>query len=351
MKKVKLGIIGCGVIGINHVKGALSAPDRVELTALCDIRPEAVKAAATQYKVPKAYTNPDELLADPDVEAVVLAIPLKGRPELGVKVLKAGKHLLMEKPLVRNMAEARALLAARGERVVACCSARHSVYPSARAAAKVVSDGLLGKVRLIRARGITACGPKPKNPPPVWRVSKELNGGGILVNWGVYDLDYLLSIVGWSVRPQTVLAQTWRAPEIFRDRMAPGSDGESLYAAIVRCQGGEMIVMERGEFVASSNDVAWSIIGEKGTIHLNLIPDVGKKLLLDEATPDGVKSRVVWEGDENWDSIHITLVPDFADAILQHRAPYTSLEQGMVIQQITDAIYASAESGRAVTIE
>ena len=196
MKKVKLGIIGCGVIGINHVKGALSAPDRVELTALCDIRPEAVKAAATQYKVPKAYTNPDELLADPDVEAVVLAIPLKGRPELGVKVLKAGKHLLMEKPLVRNMAEARALLAARGERVVACCSARHSVYPSARAAAKVVSDGLLGKVRLIRARGITACGPKPKNPPPVWRVSKELNGGGILVNWGVYDLDYLLSIVG-----------------------------------------------------------------------------------------------------------------------------------------------------------
>src|SRR5262249_13069860 len=153
-------------------------------------------------------SDPDAMLADNSIDAIVLALPLKGRTDLAIKALGKGKHILIEKPAVRDVAEMKRLMSHRGDRVVALASARMRHYDSYKAIEKGFKGGALGKTRSIRSRGIKQAGPTPKNTPPVWRVNKELNGGGILVNWGVYDLDYLLGLTGWSVRPRTVLAQT-----------------------------------------------------------------------------------------------------------------------------------------------
>jgi predicted dehydrogenase len=70
----------------------------------------------------------------------------------------------------------------------------------------------------------------------------------------------------------------------------------------------------------------------------------------DTSTEEGVVSRTLWEGECDWNVLHPLPLQDFAQAILEGRPPATSLERALVIQQITDAIYASAESGRAVDI-
>ena len=208
MDPVKYGVIGCGVIGPTHMRPSRSY-DHIELVAVADLIPERAQRAAAEYGVPKVYTQGNDLIDDPEVELVVLAMPTCHRKELALRAFSRGKHVLTEKPVAMSVQQVKDMMAARGDRVVGCCSPRFRLTPSALAAQECVAGGVLGDLRVIRARAIIAAGPEPTNPPPPWRVSKGLNGGGILFNWGCYDLDYLLGLTGWTLRPRTVFGQAW----------------------------------------------------------------------------------------------------------------------------------------------
>src|SRR5688500_11241665 len=115
-KKLKIGIIGSGGIAQScHMKGYASMPDDVEMVAVCDISEETCQKAAGAYGVTKTYTDYRELLADPEVDAVSVATPNKHHLEPTVAALKAGKHVLCEKPLGMNADECRRMCAAARE--------------------------------------------------------------------------------------------------------------------------------------------------------------------------------------------------------------------------------------------
>lgn len=352
MEPVRLGIIGCGVIGNHAHLPSATRSDQLDVLAVADLLPERVQAAAEKYGVHRTYASGDELLADPDVEAVVLAMPVNERTPLAFRALAAGKHVLIEKPIAGSVADVRALLAARGDRVVGCCSPRMRLVASAQAAAECVASGALGDLRVIRARAVLPAGKAPSSPPPPWRVSKELNGGGILVNWGCYDLDYLLGICGWTLKPELVLAQAWPLADHLVARVDPCSDAENHFVALVRCAGGTVISFERGEFVSASADEAWQILGSRGSLKLWLHAGKGKRVVLDQSSAeDGVGSLTLWEGDDDGSVINQLLLEDFAQAIRAGGQPTCSLERALVIAQITEAIYRSAASGEVVRID
>ena len=110
MKPVKFGIIGCGVIGTVHLKSV----HEVANVDVADVRAEVVWETARTYQVEAAYTDADELLADSNVEAVVLARPAHVRTELALRALQRGKHVLTEKPVAMNAEEVRRMMAAQG---------------------------------------------------------------------------------------------------------------------------------------------------------------------------------------------------------------------------------------------
>ena len=350
MQPVRLGIIGCGVIGRTHARVA-AASALLTPVAVADVRLPAAQEVAAQFGVARAYDSAGALLADPEVEAVVLALPTAGRADLALQALAAGKHLLVEKPVAMHAAEVRRLIAARGDLVAGCCSSRMRGLPSAEVATTFVTSGALGNLRVVRCRALKAPGPPPERPPPPWRLNRALNGGGILMNWGCYDLDYLLGITGWSLRPHLALAQTWEVPALFGAYAAPGSDAETHVAALISCDDGVVLSLERGEFVAAITDEAWQVLGDRGALRLQMPPAVDKRLVFDEATPQGVVSRTIWQGDETWGMDHVGVLEDFARAVRIGAAPRTSLEQALLVQQITDAIYASAARGTAVAVE
>jgi predicted dehydrogenase len=350
MSKVKVGIIGCGVIGKLHLQGMAQA-EHIEIAAIADLRPEVRQAIAEQYHVPAAYAEGRELLADPRVEAVVLAMPTAGRVDLALEAFAQGKHVLVEKPVGMNAGEVRRMVAAKGKLVAGCCSSRERFLPSAQASADVIASGALGNLRVLRVSAFSADGGTPKAMPPAWRLIKALNGGGILLNWGCYDLDYMLGLVGWTLRPRLVLGQIWAIPPVFAAHAAPGSDAETHLTALVRCDGGIVLNYERGEYMARHSSSIWEITGDRGTLHLRMTPEKGKQVILETGTPEnGVASQVIWEGEEDNMFPHYQPAQDFAAAILEGRAPKTSLEQALVVQQISDAIYESAASGKAVEI-
>lgn len=350
MQPVRLGIIGCGVIGEYHLRAATAAA-HVRVVAVSDVRTELAQRRAQEFAVPKIYADGSELLKDGDVEAVVLALPTAVRFELAMEALRRGKHVLLEKPAAMNANQLRQMMELRGDRVVASCSARNRFLESARVATDIVQSGALGEIRVVHCRALDPVGPKPKSPPPLWRLSRELNGGGIFVNWGSYDLDYLLGICGWRLRPQLALAQTWPVAPALHDYIAPGSDAETHIAAMIRCAGGAVIHYERGEFTSSAQTESWQIIGTRATLRLHMNPARNNRVILDKIEAGGVQTTVLWEGDETDQTVHAGPVTDFATAIQTHTQPRTKLEDALVLQLIADAVYESAASGEAVAID
>jgi predicted dehydrogenase len=350
MRKVRLGIIGCGVIGTQHLRAASASP-LIELVAIADLLEDRRRKAAAEFGVPQVYTDGETLLAESDVEGVVLAVPAGDRVEMPLHALQRGKHVLIEKPVAMNIEMLRRYRDAQGDRIAGCSSSRYQALPSTQAAADLVASGALGTLRTVHCRIMVAAGPSPTNMPPPWRLSRARNAGGILCNWGCYDMDYLMAITGWKLIPKTVLAQTWGVPETFAANVAPGSDAESHYSAFIVCEGGTVITMERGEYMASAAEAEWRIVGDKGTLRLVMYRTRVETLYLDQAdAKEGVVSRAFWEDKEDFGLLHTGPITDFAAAISEGRAPRTDLRRVAVLQHITDAIYASAASGKAVEI-
>ena len=358
MDPVGLGVIGCGVIGKVHARDAAKR-EHISLVAVADLREGAARAVADELGVKKTYASAEALLDDDDVEAVVLALPTAAREGLACKAFARGKHVLVEKPIAKRAAEVEEMIAARGDLIAGCCSARFRMPESARAASDFIATGALGRLRLVRARGVSQAKERPETLPPPWRLCRSMNGGGILVNWGCYDLDYVLGITGWALKPRTVLAQTWPIPGRYAANVVPESDAETYGTALVRCEDDAVILLERGEYMPTKPETIYEVIGEDGALHLDVYGEEKRIVHIAADTERGVIERTIWQsglpapparqaGEPV--KVHPSVTSDFALAIREGRQPGTPLEQALIVQKITDAIYASAATGTAVEI-
>jgi len=348
MQRLHIGIIGCGVMGRHHVEMAREHPAATVL-AVADVKPELAEKLAGEHGVARTYPSGEALLGDDDIHAVILALPACWRTELALKAFARGKHVLIEKPIAMNAGEVRRLIAARGELVAGCCSSRPLFDASARAVAGALRERRVGRLRIVHARAAMPLRAK-EPPPPEWRLKRDLNGGGILMNWGCYDLDFILGINDWRLKPDVVLAQAWPIPEVYQDRAAPGSDAETHFAALIRCAGGELIYLERAEYVAAGPDDSVHLVGDRGSVRCRMVAQQ-QRVVLEKADPDcGLVSETLWEGECDGRVRNRAMVHDFIDAVLERRQPQTNLERSLLIQQISDAIYRSAETGEAVAL-
>ncbi|MFH1615146.1 MAG: Gfo/Idh/MocA family oxidoreductase [Planctomycetota bacterium] len=349
MQQVTVGLIGCGVMG-NVALDTASRLDSVQIAAVADVRKEAADQAAEKYAAKAVYYDGAELLRDSNIQAVIIAMPTCWRVELAMQAFSAGKHVLLEKPVAMNASQVRRMIKARGNLIAGCCSSRYQFYDSTKAATAFIATGVMGSIRLIRVRALGSAKPPGKTPPP-WRLKTDLNGGGILMNWGCYDLDYIFSLFGWKLQPALVLGRTWPLARKFAACATPDSDAETHAAAFILCKDGTAISFERGEFAAAREEAAWDIIGTQGSLYLYMTPAEDKKIIYTKGNDDcSVSEEIIWQGKENWQTGSADVVIDFIEAVRQNRPPGTDLEKALLIQKTTDAIYLSARQGKAVEI-
>jgi len=349
---LNLAIIGCGVIAQFHLR-ALAQLNTAKAAAVCDLRSDLAQKTAEEFGVPRWTTNAAELFADPTIDGVILALPACARTALALEAFKHGKHVLTEKPVAMNTAEVRAMIAAQGDRVGAVCSSRYRSLASAKAATEFIRSGALGKLRTITCRGINQPGPKPKSTPPVWRVRRDLNGGGIFVNWGCYDLDYLFGLLDFKLTPQYALARCFQVPAPFDAYVAPGSDAETHMTGFVTFAEGCVLTYERAESSTIPAGSYWQICGELGTLDLQMLKAKADNIVFIEPDPEtGTRRRAIWNGDETPGSLeHDGVVFNFVEAILHGQKPQTTLQDALLFARIADAFYASSDSGKPVSFD
>jgi predicted dehydrogenase len=197
---VRIALFGSGWIMDFHARGVREHP-RGELVAAANWRPQSLAALAERHGIPRTTEDWRELAGDPSIDAVVIGTPNSLHAPQAIACLEAGKHVLVEKPMARTLAEAESMNAAAAASgaslMVAHCWRFH---PDVRALRGRIERGELGRVVKTRGYGVHAGW-----GPAGWFTDPELAGGGALVDMGVHAIDTARYLLG-DPAPERVCA-------------------------------------------------------------------------------------------------------------------------------------------------
>ncbi len=206
MEKIKVAVIGCGTIANNAHIPAYMKNENAEIVYFCDIRMERAEKAVRDYGCGRAVADYHEILRDPEVEAVSVCTPNNMHASIAIDCLRAGKHVLCEKPAARTYAEALQMQQAQHETgKVLNIGVVNRFNDSVNLIKKMIDDGKLGDIHHVYVsfrdhRCIPGLGGA--------FTTKAISGGGALIDWGVHFLDIVMYCCG-DPKPLTVTGETF----------------------------------------------------------------------------------------------------------------------------------------------
>ena len=196
MNKVRLGLIGLGYIGKVHLRHCLKL-DNAKLVAVSDLSKKALKTVKNTG-VKKTFTDYEQLLKDPDIDAVVIALPTHLHLQCAKQAAEAEKHIFLEKPIAKNTTEAKEIISAAQRNSIKLMVGYPLRFDTAfRNLKEKIKSGPLGDIEIANATYISA-GPffhraesQAPAPVPEWWFNKELTGGGALIDTGIHMINLL----------------------------------------------------------------------------------------------------------------------------------------------------------------
>jgi predicted dehydrogenase len=202
-RQLGVGVIGCGGIANGaHLPNYKRNP-RVQVVAVADVDRERARATAERWKVDAYYEDYRELLARDDVEAVSITTPVFAHAEPALAAMRAGKHVLCEKPIARTLAEADAMVEASRQAGVLFTMGYQSRFSRLWETSKrILDEGAIGQMM---AMNVVSTG-RAALPQP-WFLDKDLAGGGVLMDWGIYTA-YMFN---WLAGPVSAVQAVTRA--------------------------------------------------------------------------------------------------------------------------------------------
>ncbi|MBV9470226.1 MAG: Gfo/Idh/MocA family oxidoreductase [Abitibacteriaceae bacterium] len=345
---LRIGIVGAG-IGQAHIRGYKQVPE-VEIAAICDLNEERARHVAHDNELAQAQIFADHraMLDQVELDAVSVCVPNVAHRPIAVDCLNAGKHVLCEKPLAINAREAQKIADAASKNKLKCMVAQVNRFRADSIFLKqCIQNGDLGNIYYahtgwLRKRGIPGYGG--------WFTTKELSGGGPLIDIGVHLLDIAWWLCGCP-QPVSVMGVTYA--EFGPRGKGVGGWGtstpegtfnvEDLAVGLIRFANGLTINLEVSWAINNERERQWcQLFGNEGGCEwgentvlnheVNNIPTISK--------PD-LPKRDPWQGE----------MQHFANAILNNTTPDPDATQGVTMMKMLDAIYKSAETKREVVIK
>jgi predicted dehydrogenase len=346
----RIAVIGVGVIAGEHLSAYQRNP-RAELVAVCDVDRDRAKARADEFGVPKATDVVEEILADPEVDAVSICVPNNFHAEIAEAALRAGKDVLVEKPMAVSVAEAEALVAAVKETGQALqIGYVRRFAPNALVIKRFLDEGDLGDIYAARASIIRTAG-----NPGGWFGDVDVSGGGPLIDLGVHVIDLCWYLMG---QPEAVsaagatfspLGARDNIQHLSRYRAASATrvnNVEDYATAQIRFANGAVLDVDTSYSLHARNSISVQIHGDKGGAEIE--PEL---LMITE------RHDTVLHIQPQIDSLGFDFTVGFANQIdhflqiCRREIPAdATAEHGLEMARILTAIYESARTGAEVTI-
>lgn len=334
--RVGFAVVGVGVIGQVHARN-VSMLESCRLVAVADQVRERAELLARQYGS-KAYTSIDEVVKDPDVEAVIVATPSYLHAPQTLYALQHGKHVLVEKPMATTLKGARLILEAAksaGLRFGVVFQERY--MEAARRLKDLVSDGGLGKVYLVEAelkwwRGESDYY-RSDEIARSWRGYWETEGGGVLMNQAIHTLDLVLWLGG----------DVEEVSGFISNASHPSIEVEDVATAAIRFRSGALGTISATVNMHPTNR-QYRKIRVLGTKGFGEICDLSLRVFTDEGEVQ-VDGGGIAFGD-----LHRALLADFAECVRSGREFSVNGDEGIKSLELIKAIYMSSERGVRVSL-
>ena len=322
--KLGLYILGCGEFAGTFAQEIAPLADEIDLFFASR---DAAKAAAynRRFHGSGAIGSYQEAAAGPRVEALYLCTPHYLHLEHVALSAQAGRHVLVEKPIARTLAEAEEIIQVAGQAAFKLMVAENYRFMAVvRKAKELIEAGAIGHPRLIHLQ--------EEGPfrPAGWRNSRELNGGGVFIDGGIHKVDILTFLAG---RPRTVYATAPRLAD-------PNLDAEDALVVVTTSETGVVGVINHSSAKTQDPAPKWvSILGTEGRIYFELSQSWLK--LHDGRT----ERKLTCPGDRHGLK---TMVLEFRDSIRHGREPEMSGREGLEDLELVVKAYQSMESGNVV---
>ncbi|MFE5323653.1 Gfo/Idh/MocA family protein [Paenibacillus sp. NPDC056579] len=354
MNKLNIGIIGAGSISELHLQAYQKMGQAVQIYAICDLNLARAQEKADKYGATQVYDDYHKLLADPAIDAVSICTWNNTHAEISIAAVKAGKHVLVEKPLCRTVEEALEVQkAVRESGKVLQVGFVRRYDNNAQLMKRFIDNGELGDIYYAKASCIRRLG-----NPGGWFADKERSGGGPLIDIGVHVIDICWYLMG---RPKvvSVTGNTYRKLgnrghvqnlSFYKaaDYDASQNTVEDMANALVRFENGASLMIDVSFTLhAKQDETTVKLFGDKGGLELEpamaLVSEKHDTIL--NITPQtdqkGLNVTVAFQNEIRF----------FIDSCNTGKEPVSPVEDGVELMKILCGIYESAETGREVRYE
>lgn len=265
MKTIKVGLVGLGRLGFSHAKNIVQKIPQMELAAVCSVVPEELERAKSAFNTPNLYSDYNEMLANKDLDAIMIASPSGFHCQQIQEAITAGFHVFCEKPIGLTEDEINKTIEVikqhPNQKFMLGFMRRFD--DSYRYAKELINQGEIGEITVIRCYGIDPS----SGLESFVNFSKNNNSGGIFADMAIHDIDLIRWFTSQEVKQVWALGKNAAYPEL--DEVGEIETG----SAMMELENGAMALLVTGRNAAHGYHVETEIIGTKGMLRIGESPD------------------------------------------------------------------------------
>jgi len=311
-------------------------------------RREGVRKFAEDWAVKKTYSGKnfmEKLCSDPDVEVVDIGLPNFLHKDAALLAAENGKHVICEKPLARNIHEAKIMLKAVEKAGVVHCYAENQTFtPHITQAKEIIKSDAIGKVFWIRSREAHF------GPHADWFWNPELAGGGVLMDMGCHSIEVTRYLIG----KDPLEAFSWGATLVHDIKAEDNS------VALVKYDKGELGQSENSWTAHGGLDMRFEIYGSEGAVFIDTTRETGIRVftvaqeqkvgyIVEKAEAKKGWMYPIWREPEVYG--YLSELKHFLSSIREGKMPREAFRDGFIVNCILDACYNSIRSGKWESIK
>lgn len=334
-KRLGFGIVGCGRIAPYHADSIASC-DGAELVAVADIVEERAKCLGSRFGADH-YTDYRDMLERDDIDVVTICTPSGNHPEIGIDAARAGKHVVVEKPMALTLIEADQLIAeCEANKVKLSVVFQNRFNLPVQRLRRALESGKLGKLTYgtatVRWRRTQSYYDSDE-----WRGTYALDGGA-LMNQAIHTVDLLQ----WMLGP---VEEVFGYTDTLRWRM----EAEDIGLAVLKFRNGAFGIIEATTTMSPKDlEGSLSIFGESGSVIIGGMAANEMTVCEFEKDDNGLSNDASCEIENVYGRGHKDVIADMVEAINKDREPYVNGSEGRKALEIVLGIYRSAEIGMPI---
>ena len=331
--RLRVGLIGLGRLGRVYARDLAARVREARLVAVCDPVDEVVSGVADDFEVAGRHTRAEELIRDPNVDAVVIVTPTRTHRDLALLCARAGKPAFCEKPAALTLRDALAMKAAVEQAgAFLQMGFMRRFDPGYVAARARLSEGRIGRAVLFKSTS------RDPGPPPL-AYADPSNSGGLILDLGIHDFDLARFFMG-EVRTVSAIGGTFAHPEL-----ATVGDIDNAVVTLT-FHDGRLGIVDLSRNGVYGYDVATELLGDAGALRVGHLRETPLAVM----TKNSVTHDTVPGFMERFALAYTAQLQDFAQNVLLGRPAPVTIDDGIEAMRVALAARQSLVTGRPVEV-